>query len=89
MVIVEIDPTDFTTKQAFGYGVYTLALLLFAIGLALIPTHDRILQVKIQNIKNQAVTKKNLDKGIEHIERVLKKLECKHLGCEDTKRKGD
>lgn len=58
-------------------------LMLLLLGLtSFIPTHEKILQVKIEKIKNEAVSKENIDKGIGHIERVLKKLEVKYLGEE-------
>ena len=52
---------------------------------ALIPTHSYMVQLKIEKIKNEAITKENLDKGLETIERVASKLECKYLGCEKKK----
>ena len=45
------------------------------------PTHGKMLELKIAKIKNEAVTAENLNKGIEAIERVSRKLECKYLGC--------
>lgn len=47
--------------------------------LTMLPTHGRILDLKISKIKNEAVNSDNVQK----IENVLKKLECKYLGCEE------
>lgn len=49
----------------------------------LIPSHERVMAVKIERIKNEAVNKDNIQKGVETLERIGKKLECKYLGCED------
>ena len=52
----------------------------FAI-LIIMPTHGKMLELKIAKIKNEAFTADNLNKGIETIKRVSRKLECKYLGC--------
>lgn len=46
----------------------------------LLPTHGKLLEVKIERIKNGAVNKDNINKSVEALERITKKLECKYLG---------
>jgi len=49
-----------------------------------VPTHDMILKVKLSKIKNEVVTKENINAGVERIDAMLKKLECKYIGgCEE------
>ncbi len=67
-------------KQATACLSSGLSTWLVVSTLMLLPSHDKILAVKLSKIKNEAVTKENIDKGVEHIERVLKKLETKYLG---------
>ena len=55
--------------------------------ICLLPTHDRILRVKIARIKDEAVTDQNLRQGVDVIQRIGHKLECKYLGCEKSKDK--
>jgi hypothetical protein len=45
----------------------------------LVPTHDKILKLKLSKIKNEAVTKENVDQGITEVKRILKKFEKKYL----------
>lgn len=62
-----------------------LRLIPLAIILALIvfiPTHQKALEVKIAKIKNETVNKENVTKGVETLERIGRKLECKYIGCE-------
>ncbi|MCP3684561.1 MAG: hypothetical protein GY861_17990 [bacterium] len=61
----------------------TVPISFFIFFAALLPSHDRILAVKIARIKNEAVNKENVTKGVETLERIGKKLECKYLGCDD------
>lgn len=71
-------------KPAFWF--LFLVWLFFVIG-SLAPTHDKILAVKIARIKNEAVSKENVTKGVETLEWIGKKLECKYLGCDGEKEK--
>jgi len=60
---------------------FFISLSLFVVAVVwLMPTHEKILEVKIAKIKNEAVNKENIDKGIDTLERIGKKLECKYLG---------
>lgn len=63
-------------------GLFVFSLI-FLFGL--LPTHNRILRVKVAKIKNEAVTSENVDSAVDTIERLGKKLECKYLGCEEKK----
>ena len=56
-----------------------VAWALICVGAACIPTHDRILEVKIAKIKNEIVTGENVNKTIDEIGNILKKLEHKYL----------
>lgn len=70
-------------------GFILIGLIWFAVSFfALMPTHQKILAVKIARIKNEAVSKENVTKGVETLERIGKKLECKYLGC-DGDEKGE
>lgn len=63
--------------------VALIAVFIIGTGIGLIPTHEKLFRLKISKIKNEAVTKENLSQGIEAIERIGKKLECKYLGCDE------
>lgn len=63
--------------------ITTLTLLSTIVGS--LPTHDRIFELKISKMKNELVTKDNVNKGLDHIERIAEKLECKYLGCNKRK----
>lgn len=58
-----------------------LIIYIALLSISIIPTHDKILQLKISKIKNEAVNKENITKGVETLERIGEKLECKYLGC--------
>ena len=47
---------------------------------AFIPTHDKLLELKIAKIKNELVTEKNVNGTVDTVLRVAEKLECKYLG---------
>jgi len=68
-----------------GATVFFLMFIVILLPLALMPTHGRILKLKIAKIKNETVTQENLEKGVQTLERIAKKLECKYLGeCRST-----
>jgi len=77
--------------EQFSFGIRNFKwvfgpILICTIFISFLPTHDRILEVKIAKIKNEALTQANLNKGVEAVERITKKLECKYLGgCEKEK----
>lgn len=74
--------TDFgTLKFKPVMRVLTLVVFLTVPPVTLLPTHGRVLAVKIERIKNEAVNKANIEKGIDHFSRIAEKLECKYLGC--------
>ena len=52
---------------------------LFTLMVALIPTHQRILEVKIAKIKDELVNKENVNKIGAEIELIVKKLNEKYL----------
>ena len=39
------------------------------------PDHDNIFEVKLAKIKNEALTKENLEQGTDYLKEVLEKLE--------------
>ena len=76
---------NFSTKKAVAiFSAAWFMCLSSSIIIGYLPTHDRLLELKLSKIKNTAITQENLNKGVEHIGRVLKKLECKYLDCTET-----
>jgi len=74
------------SKKAGIVAIFTVAAsLLITCSLILMPSHKRILKVKVERIINEAVNKQNITKGVETLERIAKNLECKYLGCEGEK----
>jgi len=74
---------DFKPKRLIPGAIFLW--LLITVGFTaceLMPTHQRMVKLKIAKIKNEAFNQANVDKGIETLERISKKLECKYLGCE-------
>lgn len=53
---------------------------------ACIPDVNELWKVKIGLIKLNMASAENIAKGVEVIERVGRKLECKYLGCEEEKK---
>lgn len=47
------------------------------------PSIDDLWKVRIGLIKLHLASPENINKGVDVIERIGKKLECKYLGCED------
>jgi len=81
---LKVDDKNHFIVQNFKWSF--CVLIVGALFVGFLPTHDRILQVKIAKIKNEALTQANLNKGVEAIERITQKLECKYLGgCEEKK----
>jgi hypothetical protein len=67
-------------------SVLTVGLVIATI-FAFLPTHDKILDLKISKIKNEAVSQENINKGVDEIKRISRKLECKYLGGSDCETK--
>ena len=63
--------------------VILLLITMLLASTSLIPTHDKMFELKIAKIKNEAVTQQNLNSGIDEIKRISRKLECKYLGCNE------
>lgn len=63
-------------------------ILILMLPLAVAPSIDSLWKVRISLIKYGMASEENIIKGVEEIERIGKKLECKYLGCED-KPKGE
>lgn len=57
--------------------------------ISLVPSPKRLFETRIGLLKYYAVSPENLrqfsEKGLPHIERIVKKIECKYLGCDDKK----
>lgn len=77
------DGTNLKKPAIILSGAAIIAML--GASTSMIPSHNKILEVKIERIKNEAVNKENIDKGIETLERIGKKLECKYLGGKECK----
>lgn len=52
---------------------------------SLLPSTEDIWKVRIGLIKFQLASPENIKKGTDEIAVIAKKLECKYLGCEDSK----
>lgn len=78
---------DFISLKTSVISFVSATLTAFVVSsvICLMPSHEKILEVKIEKIKNEAVTKENISQGVETFERVLKKIECKYLECEGEK----
>jgi hypothetical protein len=50
---------------------------------AVMPTIDTLWKVRIGLIKYEMASHENITQGVETLERIGKKLECKYLGCEE------
>ena len=46
---------------------------------SLVPSHDKILKLKISKLKNELVTEENVKSGINRVDEIAKKLEKKYL----------
>lgn len=74
----ELKPTLVPFKTLGGI------VLLFGV-LASVPSINDLWRVRIGLIKYNLASPENVKQTIETIERIGKKLECKYLGCEETK----
>lgn len=61
--------------------------LILCLVLGCIPSVSEIWKVRIGLIKLQLSSPENIAKGVETIEHIGKKLECKYLGCKEEKPK--
>ena len=78
------------TKERLIIKRTVISILIFSIScglVALCPTHEIMLKVKIAKIKNELVTDKNLNATAETLERIAERLECKYLGCDKETKK--
>lgn len=75
----ESEDTPISKKVVF---IVCLFFLFFAL-LWMIPTHDKVLELKISKIKNEAITKENINKSVDKFTEVIEKLECKYLDCKE------
>lgn len=66
------------------FKISTLATVVFIIP-ALIPDINDVWKVRISLIKLQLASPQNVQKGVDEIGRIAKKLECKYLECEKPK----
>ena len=80
---------DFDEKWLTKLGKKSLApsiiTICFAFLLGIIPTINQLWKVRVGLIKLQLASPQNIEKGVETIERIGKKLECKYVGCEKEK----
>ena len=84
ITIMETNVSRETGEKVFKrYAILSMCFGVIAPLFVFFPTHNKILEVKISRIKNEAVSKENVTKGVETLERISKKLECKYLGCEN------
>jgi len=53
------------------------------IPLSLIPNSKQLFKTRINLLKFHIAAPENISKGVDEIQRVARKLECKYIGCED------
>jgi len=58
-------------------------LIIFGL-LSAVPTIDDIWKTRIALIKFRLASPENVNKGVDEIARIARKLECKYIGCEKT-----
>ena len=68
--------------KVFKGLMVTLGLALF---FSLVPSTDQLFRIRLNLIKFELASPDNVKKGTEEIANIAKKLECKYLGCEETK----
>ena len=59
--------------------IICLTLTFISTILVSLPSHDRLFKFKISKMKNEMLTETNVTNGIERIDAIAKKLECKYL----------
>jgi len=67
-------------KQILAVVIPTISILVISWTLILIPSHKKILAVKLDKITNEAVNKENINAGVDKIKDIVLKLEKKYLG---------
>ncbi len=73
-------------KTVYNYLIKASLVMLAILTVSItVPSIDDIWKIRIALVKLELSSSENLQKGVETIERVGKKLECKYLGCEETK----
>lgn len=65
---------------------HLLIVAIIALPFAVFPTIEDLVKVRISLIKYHLAEASNIQGGIETIERIGKKLECKYLGCDEEKK---
>ena len=73
-----------TCKALFKRAVITAGICAV---LAAIPDVNDLWRARIARIKLELASPENVQKGTEEIARIARRLECKHLGCEEEKEK--
>jgi hypothetical protein len=68
--------------------IIALSLILPSLLITILPTIDDLWKVRISLIKFEMASPENIKGGVETIERIGHKLECKYLGCESGSKPG-
>ena len=97
-VLVNSPSKDKDGKESFSYDqneyLYhtfkskwkaPLVLGLMLLPFCLIPRPEDLLSLRISLIKYELSSPENIERGVETIEKIGKKLECKYLGCDEKK----
>lgn len=85
-LIARVGPTE--RGESFWHPMLPWKILagFLLIAIANLPTADDLWKVRVSLIKYHLASPENVQKGVETIERIGKKLECKYLGgCEEPK----
>ena len=63
--------------------LFTISSLTSLFSIKLSP--EDLFKIRVSLIKYELIKPENINKGLNHIDRIVKKLECKYLGCEKDK----
>lgn len=77
-----LDGSEESIKKYFKYYKIVIPVILISSLFVSLPNVETLWKVRIGLIKYTLASSDNLEKGVEAIERIGKKLECKYLGCE-------
>lgn len=80
--LIQKDMSD----KAKPYFVKILTAFIISSFIACIPSVKDLWEVRIGLIKYHLASPENIQAGVEAIGRIGHKLECKYLGCEETKK---
>ena len=78
--VQQADKDKAATRQNFKVVLIITAL---TAPLAVIPTPEELFKIRLGMLKYTMASPENVQKGMDEIQRVAAKLECKYLGCKE------